>query len=173
MPKYKLRLPSAGDYLYSDGDVWFIGDSAADAHEFFAEEWNDPTEWVHPVILAGHVLYKADVENGDGHDDAEPGDSTFSIVTQDSEVALTRELRPHEVRAWLTGAPRPWWSYGPNYGDPDATYHAEVAKKSIGDKFESREAARAAVEKATAEREEAWKAAHPAMYRPLPEDDDG
>lgn len=172
MPKYKLRLPARGDYLHDDsGSPWFIGETADEAHEFFADEWCSPTEWVHPVILRGHILYKAEIDAGDGHEDAEPGDTTFTITTQDSEQAMDRELRSDEVRAWLPGPPTPWWTYGPNAYTQESTYHATIERETLGTDYPSREAARAAVEQAVAERVEAWKREHPQFFRPLPEDE--
>lgn len=172
MPKYKLRLPPKGDYLYADGDYWFIGDTAAEAHEFFADEIYEPVEWVHPVVLRGHVLYKADIENGDAYEDAEPGDSTFNIVVErDSEKALSHELRADELLAWVDGPVKPWWTYGPKDWSASPTYTAHVGDDSLGE-FDTREDADAAVKRVVAERVEEWKAAHPEFYRPLPEEPD-
>jgi hypothetical protein len=168
VPKYKLRLPSKGDYLYSDDGYWFIGDTADEAFDFFREEMcEEDVEWVHPVILRGHVLYKADIDAGDCHEDAEPGDTTFFIVTDDAEKALAHELAPNEILAWVEGTPRPWWTYGPNGFGPDPTYHAHVGSDCLGEAFETREAADQAVRKVVDERVEAWKAAHPEFHRPV------
>lgn len=170
MPKYKLRMPPEGDYLYSDDGTWYIGKTAEAAHDFFADEW-DPTEWVYPVIIRGHILYKRDIDAGDGHEDAEPGDTTFWIVTQDTEKALAHECLPSEVMAWVRGTPRPWWTYGPNGYGENLTYHAKVGEDELGN-FETREAAEEAVKKLVKERVQEWKDAHPECYRPLPEEPD-
>lgn len=171
MPKYKMRLCPPGDYLYCEGETVYVGNTADDALTFYIEEEYEegPEVWVHPEILRGRIVYARDVENMDCHEDAEPGDTTYDLVTSDPEGAL-RELRGSEVRSWPRGTWRPHWSYRPkNWVEP--TYEATVAGESIGE-FEDRDAAQKAVDVKCAELIDVWKAAHPEYRREVPTSDD-
>lgn len=172
MPKYKLRLVGDGEYLHGEYGLIYIGASAEDALDFYIEEGiaRAPEIWVHPEILGGRIVYARDVEDGNCHEDAEPGSTTYDLMTADPDTAL-RPLRPGEVRAWPRGAWQPNWRYGPVDWSVTA-YQATVAGVSLGEDFESRDAARAAVQSRCAELIDAWKAEHPEFRRPVPEEPD-
>ena len=164
MTKYKLWLPGPGEYLrMDDGEYIFVAATAEEAHRMF-DEYSGPEEWVHPVVLRGHVLYKRDIDAGDCHEDAEPGDSTFStVISGDSEAALAHDLAANEVLAWESGPPRPWWTYGWN----GTGYEAVVGKDTL-DVFASTEAANEAVKAEVEKRVQAWKDTHPQFHMALP-----
>jgi hypothetical protein len=175
MPKYKLSIPSPGEYIYCEGDMVYVGDTAAEAHEFYIEEACEegPEFWVFPEILRGRCVYARDIDNCDCHEDAEPGDTTFDYVAR-GESAL-RPLNPGEILTWPRGTWRPFWTYGPTrYGRPPARaprrlgprFMGEVGADVLGDDFPTREAARDAVDREVTKRIDAWKAAHP-EYRCL------
>jgi hypothetical protein len=106
MARYKLSVPLPGTMLYGDGD----GDQAmvADTHEQARELWEEWTEepqpFLHSYIGSCRVVYKRDIDGGDCHEDAEPGDTTLDYLRDDG-----RELRPHEVRVWMLGPPPVDW----------------------------------------------------------------
>lgn len=172
--KYKVRLPPKGDCLRNDdGDTWFIGDTAEEAHEFFADEMCDPVEWVHPVILSAHVLYKRDIDTEEYHDGAEPGDTSFEIAIEwDTARLLVHELKPHQLLAWITGTPRPFWTYGfaRSTAGWGPGYMGKVGTDILGEDFPTIDAAQEAVELEVAKRIDAWKAAHPEFHREVPVD---
>lgn len=172
MPKYKLRLVDPGQWIFCEGDPVYAGETAAEALAFYADEyeWLE-VEWVHPEILRGRVVYALDTENGDCHEDAEPGDTTYDLVTSDPVNAL-RPLRPGEVRTWPIGSWRPGWCQKPPWASSGIGYEVEMAGKVIGNAYRSQEAARCARDSAEFELVEAWKLAHPEFYQPLPEEAD-
>lgn len=110
MPRYKLNVPTAGDYLYSDGytDSAVVADTIDEARELL-ESFE-----VHSYIGCCRVVYAADVENGDCHEDAEPGDTTVDYCADDGR----EELEPHQCRVWMTGPPTFWWQLEPLPPDP-------------------------------------------------------
>lgn len=169
MPKYKLRLVPPGDYLYCEGEMVYVGNSAAEAHAFYVEEAYEegPEFWVHPEILRGRVTYARNIEAGDCHEDAEPGDTTYDLITGHPERAL-RELGDNEVLSWPRGAWRPHWSYRPPCAANGPKFVAEVAGQEIGE-FGSRDETEAAVNAKVAELVDAWKAAHPEYRCVVPE----
>lgn len=160
MPKYKLRLAEPGDYLYCEGDPVYVGDTAAEAHTFYRDEWNaDDLEWVHPEILRGRVVYARDIEACDCHEDAERGDTTYDLVTSDPARAL-RPLCDGEIRTWPRGPWQPHWMIKSPWSSTGHGWEVTIAGKVIGE-FIGREAAEAARDGAEAELIEAWKANHP------------
>jgi hypothetical protein len=52
MARYKLRVPSAGDRLYGDGDTVVVADTREQAREFFEEDRGEPCPYLHSYI--GH-----------------------------------------------------------------------------------------------------------------------
>lgn len=168
MPKYNLKLVDPGQCIFCESDPVYAGETAADALAFYSDEyeWLE-VEWVHPEILRGRVVYALDIENGDCHEEAEPGDTTYDLVTSDPVGAL-RPLRAGEVRTWPIGPWRPHWCQKPPLMSSGTGYEVEIAGRMIGNAFPSQEAARSARDAAEAELVEAWKLAHPEVYRPLP-----
>lgn len=109
MTRYRLRLPGPGDYLHSDdGTDAFVAETADEARDYFEDYHGERPEWVHSHIARGRIVYKRDIDGGDVHEDAEPGDTTFDYLTDDG-----RELRAYEVRVWEIGTPRVSWSIHP------------------------------------------------------------
>jgi hypothetical protein len=98
MPRYKLRVPGPGTWLYGDGPSSVVADTIGDAREFFGEEDGEPAIYLSSYIGSCRVVYKRDVEAMDCHEDADPGDTTVDYLTDDG-----RELRDHEVRVWVRG----------------------------------------------------------------------
>ena len=169
MTKYKLRVVGPGDYLYGEDGMLYIGDSAEEAHDFYADEACDPVEWVHPEILRARLVYARDVEMGDCHEDAEPGDTTYDLVTDHPERAL-RALGENEVRAWPRGAWRPHWSIKPEWSTGVPGDQVTVEGEIIG-QFATREEAEIARNAAVAIVVETWKCEYPEFYRaPAPEE---
>lgn len=169
MPKYKLRLVDPGQYIFCEGDPVYAGESAADALTFYADEyeWLE-VEWIHPEILRGRVVYAADIENGDCHEAAERGDTTYDLVTSDPVNAL-RPLRDGEVRTWPIGSWRPHWMIQPEWASGVPGHQVTLAGQVIG-QYATMDEAHAARDQAEAVAVEAWKLAHPEFYRPLPEE---
>ena len=113
MPRYKLRPPQAGDFLYGDGDTAVVADTIEQARAFWRDDYDEDAIYLHSYIGRCRVVYKADVENGDAHEDAEPGDTTIDYIRDDG-----RELRPGEVRVWMLGPPRRNWRMEPMPPEP-------------------------------------------------------
>lgn len=105
MPRYKLRVPQTGDMLYGD-DVAIVADTISEAREFWEDEEGESVVFLHSMIGRCQLLYKRDIDNGDGHDGAEPGDTTVNYCPDDG-----RDLRPDECRLWMLGAPSFRWNY--------------------------------------------------------------
>jgi hypothetical protein len=115
MPRYKLRVPEAGTMLYGDGDTGMVADTIEQARDYFAE-WDGGDErpiYLHSYIGVCRVAYKRDVEAGDCHEDAEPGDTTVDYCRDDG-----RALADHEVRVWMLGPPS--WPWNMEYSPPEA-----------------------------------------------------
>ena len=108
MPRYKLCVPQAGDTLYGDGDTSVVADTIDQAREFFRDHTEDgePPVYLHSYIGRCRVVYKLDVDNGDCHEDAEPGDTTIDYL-RDTGC----ELVAGEVRCWEIGRPDFHWEY--------------------------------------------------------------
>lgn len=114
MARYKLRVPEAGDWLYGDGDDAVVADTREQARESFEEERGEPAPYLHSYIGRCRVVYKRDVENGDAHEDAEPGDTTVDYCRDDD-----RELAWSECRVWVLGPPTlAHWEMKPILDEP-------------------------------------------------------
>jgi hypothetical protein len=99
MPRYKLRVPGPGTWLYGDGPSAVVADTIQAAREFFEEyEGDAPQIYLSSYIGSCRVVYKRDIEVMDCHDEAEPGDTTVDYLADNG-----RELRDHEVRVWVGG----------------------------------------------------------------------
>lgn len=175
MPKYKLRMPGPGDYIYCDGDAVYVGETADDALTFYIGEeyaYDVDEVWVCPEILRGRCVYARDIEAGDCHEDAEPGDTTFDLVV--SGDAALRPLKAGEILTWPRGSWRPFWTYGPTRTETawGPGFMAQVGTDVLGEDFPTREAAQEAVECEAAKRIEAWKRDHPQFCRAVPSEAD-
>lgn len=111
MPRYKLCIPQAGDMLYGDGDC-IVADTLDDARAYWEDWTGEPVVYLHSHIGRCRVVFAADVENGDCHDDAEAGDTTIDYIDDDG-----RDLAENEVRCWEQGAPSPHWTF--DYSPPE------------------------------------------------------
>lgn len=110
MPRYKLNVPTAGTFLYGDGETSVVADSITSARQFLAEDSLDGAEPIYLYSQIGRceILRKADIDNGDGHEDAEPGDTTVWYLPDDG-----RALEAHECRVWILGRPSIPWTMEP------------------------------------------------------------
>lgn len=104
MPRYKLRVPTSGDWLYGDGDRAVVADTREEAREHFEEYFGEPAPYLHSYIGRCRIVYKRDVEAGDCHEDAEPGDTTVDYRRDDGG-----DLAPADVRVWMLGPPPVDW----------------------------------------------------------------
>lgn len=105
MPRYKLRVPQPGDWLYGDADTAVVAETLTEAREHFDDYYGEGEHpYLHSYIGRCRVAYKRDVEAGDCHEDAEPGDTTVDYCTDDGRV-----LGPGECRAWMPGPPPVSW----------------------------------------------------------------
>ena len=174
MARYKLRLPLPGGYIYCESDVVYVGDTAEDAIRFYVEAAYEegPEFWVYPEILAGRCVYARDIEDGDCHEDAKPGDTTFDLVAR-GESAL-RPLKPGEILTWPRGTWRPYWTYGPARDEKGLCgpgFRGVVGTDTLGEDYPTWKAAQEAVEREVAKRVDAWKVAHPEYRGVVPEDE--
>lgn len=114
MAKYRLRVPESGTWLYGDGPPSVVADDIWEARELFEEdeEGNFPI-YLHSSIGVCRVLYKRDIEAGDGHEGAEPGDTTVEYCRDDG----TPIDPTYQCRVWELGWPGVPWSMST---DPDA-----------------------------------------------------
>lgn len=110
MPRYKLRVPEAGTMLYGDGysDRAMVADTLSEARDLWEDYEGERPIYLHSLIGVCGVVYKRDIDNGDAHEDAEPGDTTVWYADDDG-----RDLRAHECRVWMLGAPSPHWEMKP------------------------------------------------------------
>lgn len=116
MPRYRLRVPAQGDVLYSDGpDPSIVADTIEVARDCFRDYTPDEQEPIYLHAYRGRceILYKRDIDNGDGHDGAEPGDTTVWYGPDDPTVPLA----DNECRVWELGCPRVHWEY--DYTPPE------------------------------------------------------
>lgn len=99
MPRYKLSVPENGATLYGD-DTAIVADTIEEARDYW-EDWDgEPAIYLHSYVGVCRIVYKRDVDNGDCHEDAEPGDTTLDYVDDTGQ-----DLGPNEVRVWMRGAP--------------------------------------------------------------------
>lgn len=108
MARYKLRVPVAGTWLYGDGPEAVVADTIDEAREMFLAERDDPAIYLHSSIGRCRVVYARDVESGDCHEDAEPGDTTIDYLPDTG-----RDLKAGEVRVWQLGWQGPSWEMAP------------------------------------------------------------
>lgn len=116
MTRYRLRVPQQGDELYGDGDVAIVADTIEVARDCFRDHTPDEQEpiYLHPYIGRCQVLYKRDIDAGEGYDGAEPGDTMVCYCPDDG-----RELdRSHECLVWQLGRPDFHWDYDYTAGEP-------------------------------------------------------
>ncbi|HET9198212.1 MAG TPA: hypothetical protein VFN92_08180 [Solirubrobacterales bacterium] len=106
-PQYKLRVPEPGTFLYGDGPEAVVATSIEEARDLLE------TFEVHSEIGICRIVYKADVDNGEAHEGAEPGDTTVWYQRDDG-----RDLEEGEVRVWIAGPPSWSWSLGPDGVEP-------------------------------------------------------
>lgn len=108
MPRYKLSVPQTGDMLHGEVDA-AVADTIDEARVIFEDYDGEPCIYLHSHIGLCRVVYARDVDNGDCHDDAEPGDTTIDHEPDDG-----RELATHEIRYWERGAPSIDWRMTPS-----------------------------------------------------------
>lgn len=106
MPRYKLRVPQLGDPLHwDDGTESVVADTLAQAREEWEHQYGEPApQFLHSEIGRCQIVYKRDLENGDYHEDAEPGDTSYWMARDHGG-----ELLPNEFRCWIAGPPRWHW----------------------------------------------------------------
>jgi hypothetical protein len=117
MTRYKLRPFEQGDELRNDdGTIGIVADTIDVARDCFRDHTEDgePPIYLHSLIGRLRIVYKRDVDNGDCHEDAEPGDTTIDGCARDDG----RELRPDEVRWWELGGPQWHWEFAYSPGPP-------------------------------------------------------
>jgi hypothetical protein len=146
-----------GDYLYGDGgEVIYVCDTAQEALAFFEEEMGERPEWVHSEVLRARVVYAADVEAGECHEDAEPGDTTYDYVTR--ERRPLRELGENEVRVWIRGPWTPGWMIDSPHWTGRPGHTVTVDGVEVGE-YETAAAAERARKEAVENAVRQWKAA--------------
>lgn len=99
-PRYKLRVPEPGDALFGDG-MAVVADTIEEARDAWEHETGARPLYMHSSLGRCRVVYAHDIENGDAHEDAEPGDTTVDYFLDDG-----RDPAPGEIRVWEDGAPR-------------------------------------------------------------------
>lgn len=104
MPRYRVSVPEPGTMLYGDGDRTMVADTLQDARRFWEDYEGETVIYLHSWIGVCRVVYKRDVDAGDCHEDAEPGETTVDYRRDDG-----RALRDGEIRCWELGygGPRP------------------------------------------------------------------
>lgn len=124
MPRYKLRVPQTGDPLHwDDGTEAVVADTLAAARAEWDSMYGEPApQYLHSEIGRCQIVYARDIENCDAHEDAQPGDTTYWMGTDDG-----RELRANEFRCWLAGPPHVGWKMEPLPPEP-----VEVAEIPVG-----------------------------------------
>jgi len=110
---YQLSVPPAGTMLYGGGDQSMVADSLDEAKDLWEDWTGERPDYMHSYIGVCRVLYKRDVDSGDCHEDAEPGDTSLDYSRDDG-----RELRSDECRVWEPGPPSWHWSYKPLPQEP-------------------------------------------------------
>lgn len=113
MPRYKLRVPGPGDWLHGDSEPAVVADTREQARTEYEDYTGEAAPYLHSLIGRCRVVYKRDVEGGDCHEDAEPGDTTVDFVADDG-----RELDAFECRVWVLGPPPVQWSMKPLQPEP-------------------------------------------------------
>lgn len=109
MPRYKLRVPQTGDFLYDDGgSVSVVADTISQAREIYRDELGEPAIYLHSYKGNCYVLYAKDIENGDGGEDSQPGDTWVSYDQDDGSA-----LKEHQCRVWELGHPGISWQEEP------------------------------------------------------------
>ncbi len=103
MARYKIRVPEAGTFLHDDSGC---------SHSVVAESIEEARELlevfeVHPQIGRCYYLTKAMIEDGEGLDDSEPGDTMVAYLPFEdrdlgSAECLVWETGPPAVRGWST-----------------------------------------------------------------------
>lgn len=102
MARYKLRVPDAGTMLYGDGQA-MVADTLDEARELWEDYTGEFHVCMHSYIGRCRIVYARDVEQGECHEDAEPGDTTLDYLADDG-----RALLDSEVRVWEPGVVVPW-----------------------------------------------------------------
>ena len=124
MARYKVRLPADGDLLYDEGGSpdAVVAHTRELAVEIFRDELDaeDPV-LIYPEIARGYVLYKRDIDNGDGWEGAEPGDTAFTYRPDRGDA-----LADNEVRVWMLGPPPVSWQMQPLPSEPVAAEEIPV-----------------------------------------------
>lgn len=158
MPRYTLNLAGRGDFIYSDdGDRWVAAETAGEAKTYFLLNDGEWPRFVHSWIGRARCVTKRDVEAGDCHEDAEPGDTTYEFIRDDG-----RELRSNEVRLWERGPWSPHWSMEPPWyhgGAHDGPWLVKVGPFEF--KAATRDEACEIRDRERATATEAWKTEHP------------
>lgn len=130
MPGFALTVPDRGDVLYGDGQA-IVADTVEEARALWEHETGDRLLYMHSHIGICRVVSAGDVENGDCHEDAEPGDTTVDYCRDDG-----RDLSPGEIRVWEPGAPSLCdWRGVPVHGCSvaDIPVGTQVGHRRLGD----------------------------------------
>lgn len=117
MPRYKLNVPPPGTMLYGESydDRAMVADSHEQARELWEEWTEEPQPFLYSYVGRCRVVYKRDVESGDCHEDAEPGDTTLDYTRDNG-----RDLAANECRVWMLGPPPVDWRIEPLPPEPVA-----------------------------------------------------
>ena len=135
--RYKLKVIDKGDYVHmDDGGLAFRADTEDEARAMFLDYGYEPheVEKMHSFTLLPRIVYARDVEAGDCHEDAEPGDTTYdSTARTDADGA---------IKVWATGPAPGRWSIVP---EDWPQVRAWVEGRDLG-LFPDDEAARTAIQ---------------------------
>lgn len=100
MPRYKLRPVEYGQVIeLDDGELCAFAETIAEARDLFDDWTGERPMYLHSAVASYRVVYARDIEDGECHEDAEPGDTTFTIHEGDPR-------RESDRRVWMLGAPR-------------------------------------------------------------------
>lgn len=105
---YALVRPILGQFIYEDDEPLVVANDGERAKDFFEQEYGERPEFVHSQIGYGRLVYARDIERGECHEGAAPGDTTFRFSRDNG-----RKLARGEFRVWARGPLRPGWVIKP------------------------------------------------------------
>lgn len=144
MARYKLNVIEKGGHLYwDDGTLCFRADTEEEARQMFIDFGYEPdtVEVLHAEVIRPRVVYKHDVEAGECHEDAYPGDTTYDHFVAHTRQFEHGQLPPDEyIVVWARGRRRASWVLRPPRG-----WEASCEGRDLG-YFDSREDAMAAIQ---------------------------
>ncbi len=99
MARYKLRVPEIGAFLYGSAETAVVAESIADARTIWFEEMGVVEPFWTCYRGSCRVVYARDIECGDCHGEAEPGDTTVDYLPHDPDEPLAA----HEILCFEPG----------------------------------------------------------------------